>query len=225
MLWKSSPSPQKERPLSTRSTRSRCGRCEAQKSRTGRFGNATSGYRFYNASTGRWLNRDPIQERGGINLYSYVRNSPVNESDPLGLDRNHNAPPSSDYVFPTPGNNFPGVIDSSIVGFIGGGASTIYCCNEKKRRVKATFGKVCVGAYVGASATVGFHQGVDGPGCPGKYSGRFIEAGGGFGVGAAGGAVSPDGSVGAPGVGIGLGGGVMMCYYELLSSEIVGCCH
>ena len=25
------------------------------------------GYRFYNAATGRWLSRDPIQERGGRN--------------------------------------------------------------------------------------------------------------------------------------------------------------
>ena len=26
------------------------------------------GYRYYNASTGRWLNRDPLEEGGGYNL-------------------------------------------------------------------------------------------------------------------------------------------------------------
>lgn len=34
---------------------------------------------------GRWLNRDPIGEEGGINLYGYTENSPLNWYDPLGL--------------------------------------------------------------------------------------------------------------------------------------------
>jgi RHS repeat-associated protein len=42
-------------------------------------------YRAYNSDLGRWLNRDPIQELGGINLYEYVRNNPVRYVDPLGL--------------------------------------------------------------------------------------------------------------------------------------------
>ena len=40
---------------------------------------------FYSPDTGRWLNRDPIQEAGGINLYRYVGNNPINYVDPLGL--------------------------------------------------------------------------------------------------------------------------------------------
>ncbi|MEP2775846.1 MAG: RHS repeat-associated core domain-containing protein [Luteolibacter sp.] len=43
------------------------------------------GYRYYDPKTGRWLNRDPIGERGGINLYSFVHNSPINRYDRLGL--------------------------------------------------------------------------------------------------------------------------------------------
>jgi RHS repeat-associated protein len=43
------------------------------------------GYRYYNASTGRWLSRDPIGERGGLNLYEFVGNEPSNGVDPLGL--------------------------------------------------------------------------------------------------------------------------------------------
>ena len=43
------------------------------------------GYRYYNPSTGRWLSRDPLSEKGGLNLYVFARNCPVSESDYLGL--------------------------------------------------------------------------------------------------------------------------------------------
>ena len=43
------------------------------------------GLRYYNPSTGRWLNRDPIGERGGQNLYSILKNEAVNSVDALGL--------------------------------------------------------------------------------------------------------------------------------------------
>ena len=43
-------------------------------------------YRFYDPNLQRWLNRDPIKERGGINLYEFVRNSPLNLLDKVGLD-------------------------------------------------------------------------------------------------------------------------------------------
>jgi RHS repeat-associated protein len=42
-------------------------------------------YRAYNADWGRWINRDPIEENGGLNLYDYVRNSSINYVDPFGL--------------------------------------------------------------------------------------------------------------------------------------------
>lgn len=34
---------------------------------------------------GRWLNRNPIGEIGGLNLYGMVWNDPVNKIDVLGL--------------------------------------------------------------------------------------------------------------------------------------------
>ena len=40
---------------------------------------------FYSPSTGRWLNRDPIQEKGGPNVCGFVRNSPPNRHDNFGL--------------------------------------------------------------------------------------------------------------------------------------------
>jgi len=45
------------------------------------------GYRFYVADTGRWLTRDPIGLKGGINLYIHVENNPVNGIDPFGLSK------------------------------------------------------------------------------------------------------------------------------------------
>jgi RHS repeat-associated protein len=44
------------------------------------------GYRWYDPVTGRWPSRDPIGERGGINLYAFVRNNGINWIDYLGLD-------------------------------------------------------------------------------------------------------------------------------------------
>ena len=41
-------------------------------------------YRAYNPELGQWLSRDPIAENGGINLYAYVLNDPVNYVDPDG---------------------------------------------------------------------------------------------------------------------------------------------
>ena len=42
------------------------------------------GYRYYSPSTGRWLSRDPIGERGGLNLNCFVRNTPTSFVDPFG---------------------------------------------------------------------------------------------------------------------------------------------
>ncbi len=44
------------------------------------------GYRYYNASTGRWVSRDRIQEKGGGNLYGFTGNDPVRNADRRGND-------------------------------------------------------------------------------------------------------------------------------------------
>ena len=43
------------------------------------------GYRWYDPLTGRWPSRDPIEERGGVNLYGCVQNDGVNRWDLLGM--------------------------------------------------------------------------------------------------------------------------------------------
>jgi len=46
-------------------------------------------YRCYHPSTGRWLSRDPIEEKGVIALYAFTDNNGINEIDPVGLVSSH----------------------------------------------------------------------------------------------------------------------------------------
>ena len=43
-----------------------------------------SGYRYYSPELGRWINRDPIGEQGGQNIYAFVLNNPITLWDVLG---------------------------------------------------------------------------------------------------------------------------------------------
>jgi hypothetical protein len=42
------------------------------------------GHRYYDPNIGRFINRDPIAEAGGINLYGFVLNDAINQWDYLG---------------------------------------------------------------------------------------------------------------------------------------------
>jgi RHS repeat-associated protein len=57
-------------------------------------------YRFYDPNIQRWPNRDPIEEEGGLNLYGFVENDAVNNSDLFGLQFRRTIP----LPFPFPGN-------------------------------------------------------------------------------------------------------------------------
>jgi RHS repeat-associated protein len=46
-----------------------------------------SATRAYDPAKGKWLNKDPIRESGGINLYGYVGANPISWIDPEGLDK------------------------------------------------------------------------------------------------------------------------------------------
>jgi len=57
----------------------------------GYFAHAASGLditmnRFFDPVHGRWLNRDPIGESGGVNLYAYAGGNPTTFTDPSGFD-------------------------------------------------------------------------------------------------------------------------------------------
>ncbi len=42
---------------------------------------AISGLRYYSPSLGRFINKDPIEEKGGLNLYGFCGNNGVNRWD------------------------------------------------------------------------------------------------------------------------------------------------
>lgn len=42
------------------------------------------GYRYFDPATGRWPSRDPIEERGGLNLYGFLGNNGIYRMDYLG---------------------------------------------------------------------------------------------------------------------------------------------
>ncbi|MCG8600221.1 MAG: hypothetical protein MI807_08785 [Verrucomicrobiales bacterium] len=60
-------------------------------------------FRAYDQNLGRWLSPDPIGESGGLNLYGYVGNDPVNFFDIFGL-----SPDGAPASWPTPPTSIPG---------------------------------------------------------------------------------------------------------------------
>lgn len=65
------------------------------------------GRRYYEPKLGRWLGRDPIEEKGGLHLYGFVGNNGVNRFDVLGM---------FDWYYTNPdgsiGHYFPEITDS-----------------------------------------------------------------------------------------------------------------
>jgi RHS repeat-associated protein len=73
-------------------------------------GNYYYGNRFYDPNLQRWPNRDPIEEDGGINLYEFVKNSPISWFDSDGA-----APMSCSDITQTINNNNQSGLDPDII--------------------------------------------------------------------------------------------------------------
>ena len=87
--------------------------------------------RYYKADIGRFLNKDIIGYWGGLNMYTYVRNSPINLVDPFGLTgvedplRNLGINITRNAFFP----NLRNIGISAIVGTLSGFAAGFLSCN------------------------------------------------------------------------------------------------
>jgi len=76
------------------------------------------GHRVYNPYLGRWLNRDPIEEAGGINLYAYTENDPIDYFDAIGLKgKGHHIVPWA---------IFNGVVSKEVHEFLDSDAARIF---------------------------------------------------------------------------------------------------
>jgi RHS repeat-associated protein len=96
------------------------------------------GYRYYKPSTGTWVNRDPIAEKGGINLYGFSRNDSVNHIDHLGLAY---TPPTVLGCIPAPWKTTYGT-PYYVTGYEVNTATMCYSCNIKIARDKTAW-KYC----------------------------------------------------------------------------------
>ena len=106
------------------------------------------GFRYFSPETGRWLNRDPIEEEGGLNLYSFVKNDPMNRWDILGLygpmpgygggadewPRNNHSDDLN-----RPGVNLREAFDGNVQGVIGGRYRYVVNCEGRVTEHKGRF--------------------------------------------------------------------------------------
>jgi len=101
------------------------------------------GYRYYSPYLGRWTCKDPIGERGGVNLYLFSRNCATNYVDKYGLEIGGSEGPCQS------GNIKGGA--SVYIGFGGnfdiGGSFKKCCCPDKSKN--AWEGTVFVKGNVG----------------------------------------------------------------------------
>jgi len=111
--------------------------------------------RYYDPLEGRFIQKDPIGQKDGINLYSYVQNQPISRRDPSGLI----------------GEGMS--MGAQGMALLGGGRFTSWCCdgcNLWMIRGTKFLGGLGFGFMGGFSLEHG-----DKKNCPGGYSGASIE--------------------------------------------------
>jgi RHS repeat-associated protein len=102
--------------------------------------------RYYDATSGRFTQEDPIGLAGGINLYGYANGDPIGYSDPYGLSA-VKCPPKC-----------PGEVRGvAIGGTIGAGAGLLLTgvCASASWGICAAGAPAIIGASTGLGASIG----------------------------------------------------------------------
>jgi RHS repeat-associated protein len=91
-------------------------------------------YRAYDSTVGRWISRDPLGEKGGLNVYRYVRNNILNLTDPDGRN-----PLTGALIGGEIGSVFPGLgtIIGAGIGAIAGTVIVVWAWNAAQEEASA----------------------------------------------------------------------------------------
>jgi hypothetical protein len=151
---------------------------------------------------GRFISKDPAGIKGGINLYSYVQNNPINKTDPSGL-----CDDCPNGIWSGAGFNIGGV-------FVSGGVFTgiyrVSCWSSSK---VCWIMVTCSGTGIGLGGGISVESiWVNNAKSCSNLSGKsgYVTGFGGVGVIGVGGSASPGSSPTASGgVGVGAGGGYL----------------
>ncbi|MDT8402880.1 MAG: RHS repeat-associated core domain-containing protein, partial [Bacteroidales bacterium] len=166
--------------------------------------------RYYDPMEGRFVSKDPIGFKGGINLYAYVGNRPTTKNDPYGLKYDSYGEWEAQFI-------------------IGYGQAYVTCC-DGCTLWKHKYRKVCFGAgFVGGvSSGASLYDVPNGCKNPPKH---IIAPQGGFGIygplGIEGGfSFDVEGDADSPYIGGSGGTGfkATVCYYWLSESKEMGGC-
>jgi len=111
------------------------------------------GFRYYLPETGRWASRDPIGERGGLNLYAFVGNNGVNAWDIKGKKPDTLTPADEEPRVPGTGGGNAGKTGNALGDAIAGAGEAL-SSHLGKQRLKSALksctdvlkkGKCCKG--------------------------------------------------------------------------------
>jgi uncharacterized protein RhaS with RHS repeats len=156
--------------------------------------------RYYDPKVGRFVTKDPIGFKGGINQYAYAGNNSINNTDPLGLC-------SKECPY-CPGGEWTSFSKLTTSVFWGGGVilgKPTYTCKSNGKKCTATsicfgggaIGSVGIGPDAGGQSGLG--SGVVNTFCPSdfeKFSYGVYVVGGPVSVTKTGNSTSGGGSVG-----------------------------